>query len=63
LLVGGIRFFSCRERPDLLQELGVVRERPVPENSLEIAGCKLGNGKEIFRLKGLLNYAEFTFEN
>jgi len=63
LFVGSIRLFSYRESPDLLKELGVIGERPVPENSLEIAGCELRNWKEIFRLKGLFNNTEFAFEN
>jgi len=48
LLVGSIWLFSCRERSYLLEKLGVIGERPVPENCLEIAGCKLGNGQEVF---------------
>jgi len=48
LLVGSIWLFSCREHSYLLQKLGVIGERPVPENCLEIAGCKLGDRKEVF---------------
>ena len=63
LFVRSIRLFSFRERSDLLQELEVIWERPVPEDGLEVTGCELGNGKEIFRLKGLFNDAEFAFED
>jgi len=63
LLVSNIRLFSCRQGSYLLEELVVVRERPVPENCLEIAGCELRYGKEIFGLEGLFNNAEFAFED
>jgi len=63
LFVRSIRLFSYRKCPDLFKELEVIGERPVPEHGLEIAGYKLGNWKEIFRLKGLFNDAEFAFEN
>jgi len=46
-LVDSIWFFSCREYPYLLQKLRVIGERPMPEYCLEIAGCKLGDRKEI----------------
>jgi len=35
----------------------------VPEHGLEIAGCELRNGKEVFGLEGLLNDAELAFED
>jgi len=35
----------------------------VPENCLEIAGCELGNGQEIFRLEGIFHNTEFAFED
>ena len=63
LLVGSIWLLSCRERSYLLEKLGVIGERPVPENCLEIAGCKLGNGQEVFGLEGLFHYAELAFED
>jgi len=62
-LVSSIRFFSCRKLSYLLKELAVVRERPMPEDGLDIAGCELGNRKEIFGLEGLFNYTKFAFEN
>ena len=34
----------------------------MPENCLEIAGCKLGNGEEVFGLEGLFHDAELAFE-
>ena len=63
LLVGRIGLFSCRKRSYLLQELGVVGERPVPENCVEIAGCELGNGQEVFGLEGFFHNAELAFED
>ena len=63
VLVGCIWFFSCRQRSDFLEELFIVGERPVPEHCLEIAGCELGDGKEVLGLKGLLNDAELAFED
>ena len=35
----------------------------MPEDCLEVTGCELGNWKKVFRLKGLFNDAEFTFED
>jgi len=63
LLDGIIWLFSCRECSYLLQELAVVRERPVPENCLEIACRKLGNGKKVLGLEGLLHDAILAFED
>jgi len=63
LLVGSIGLFSCRERSYLLQKLGVVGERPVPENCVEIAGCELGNWQEVFGLEGFFHNAELAFED
>jgi len=63
LLDRSIWLLSYRECSYLLEELAVVGERPVPENCLEIACCKLGNGKEVLGLEGLLHDAEFTFED
>ena len=63
LLVGSIWLLSGRERSYLLEELGVVGERPVPENCLEITGGELGDGEEVFGLEGLFDDAEFAFED
>ena len=61
-LVLGVSLGSHRQLSDPADELGVFRERPMPEDSLAVCLLNLRNRNEILALKRLIYNAIVAFE-
>ena len=61
-LVLGVSLGSHRQLSDPANELGVFRERPMPEDCLAVCLLDLRNWNEILTLKCLIDNAVVTFE-
>ena len=61
-LVLGVSLGSHRQLSDPANELGVFRERPMPEDCLAVCLLNLRNWNEILALKCLIDNAVVAFE-